>query len=141
TLVARDELTGWLGSFTRYKGKAGGTDLPNWLEMHRAGPGLVDRKTGDRPTLFVQRAAGAGTGGVQPGILARALTPEFLDAGLAARLLIAMPPKRNKRWSEVEVPLEVEAAYERLLGDLLQLDFATDDEGGLSPQRLALSPE
>jgi hypothetical protein len=27
-LVARDELGGWLGSFTRYKGKAGGPDLP-----------------------------------------------------------------------------------------------------------------
>src|SRR5262249_48006894 len=36
-LLARDELAGWLGSFGRYKGKQGGTDLPNWLEMHRAG--------------------------------------------------------------------------------------------------------
>src|SRR5262249_47230998 len=27
-LVARDELSGWLASFTRYKGRQGGTDLP-----------------------------------------------------------------------------------------------------------------
>src|SRR5262249_7185325 len=36
-LVGRDELSAWFASFCRYKGKAGGTDLPNWLEMHRAG--------------------------------------------------------------------------------------------------------
>jgi hypothetical protein len=41
TLVARDELAGWLGSFSRYKGKAGGSDLPAWLEMHRAGTVVV----------------------------------------------------------------------------------------------------
>jgi hypothetical protein len=78
TLVARDELAGWLGSFTRYKAQKGGTDLPNWLEMHRAGTVIVDRKTAERQTLFIQRAAVSITGGIQPGVLARALTPEFL---------------------------------------------------------------
>jgi hypothetical protein len=92
TLVARDELAGWLGSFTRYKGRNGGTDLPNWLEMHRAGTVIVDRKTPERPTLFIHRAAVSITGGIQPGILARELTTEFLDAGLGARLLKTMPP-------------------------------------------------
>src|SRR5262249_32420171 len=98
-LLARDELSGWLGSFTRYKGKAGGTDLPNWLEAFRAGTWLVDRKTGDRPTLVIPHAAVSVCGGIQPGVLARALTPEFLDAGLAARFLMAMPTKLPKRWS------------------------------------------
>src|SRR5207248_2876271 len=45
-LLARDELSGWLGSFKRYKSKEGGTDLPLWLEAHRAGCWIVDRKTG-----------------------------------------------------------------------------------------------
>src|SRR5579862_2887467 len=36
-LLARDELAAWLGSFGRYKGRAGGSDLPHWLEMFRAG--------------------------------------------------------------------------------------------------------
>ena len=26
----RDELAGWLTSFGQYKGKSGGSDLPNW---------------------------------------------------------------------------------------------------------------
>src|SRR5262249_57951207 len=52
-LVARDELGGWLGSFTRYKGRSGGSDLPGWLEMFRAEALGIDRKTGDRPPIFL----------------------------------------------------------------------------------------
>src|SRR5262249_50060623 len=126
TLVARDELAGWLGSFSRYKGKQGGTDLPNWLEMYRAGTVIVDRKTAERRTLFISRAAVSITGGIQPGVLARALTPEFLDAGLAARLLMALPPKQPKRWSDDEVDLEVEQAYQDALEKLLALEFDLD---------------
>jgi DNA polymerase I-like protein with 3'-5' exonuclease and polymerase domains len=139
-LVARDELAGWLGSFSRYKGKGGGTDLPHWLEMHRAGTVLVDRKTGERRHYFVQRAAVSVTGGIQPGVLAHALTPEFLDAGLAARLLMAMPPKLPKRWSECEVALVIEQAYQGNLDRLLALDFDTRD-GQPVPHAIGLSQE
>jgi DNA polymerase I-like protein with 3'-5' exonuclease and polymerase domains len=140
TLVARDELAGWLGSFGRYKSKQGGTDLPNWLEMFRAGTVIVDRKTGDRTTLYVPGAAASVTGGIQPGVLTRALTPEFLDAGLAARLLMAMPPKLPKQWTEVEVIPDVEQAYKDSLDRLLELDFDTKD-GEKVPHVLDLSPD
>jgi hypothetical protein len=140
-LVARDELAGWLGSFSRYKGKAGGSDLPYWLEMHRAGAIMVDRKTGDRRSVFVSRAAVSVTGGIQPGALARALTPEFLDAGLAARLLLAMPPKLPKRWSEAEIDPEVQRRYEGLLDALLALDFETNSDGERVPRVLRLSAD
>jgi DNA polymerase I-like protein with 3'-5' exonuclease and polymerase domains len=140
TLVARDELAGWFGSFTRYKGKAGGTDLPNWLEMHRAGTVIVDRKTGDRPTLFIPHAAASIAGGIQPGVLARVLTTEFLDAGLAARMLMAMPPRLPKRWSEAEVAEAVEGAYHAVIDRLLDLDFGASDDGDRVPQVLRLSP-
>src|SRR5262249_22417223 len=76
-LVARDELAAWFNSFTRYKGKAGGSDLPAWLEMHRGGTLVIDRKNGDRPTLFIPRAAVGVTGTIQPGSLSRILTPDF----------------------------------------------------------------
>ncbi len=139
-LVARDELAGWLGSFTRYKGKAGGTDLPNWLEMHRAGTVIVDRKTSERQTLYIPRAAVSITGGIQPGVLARALTPDFLDAGLAARLLLAMPPKQRKRWSEVEIAPDVERAYEKTLDALLALDSDIGTDGEKLPYVMELGP-
>jgi DNA polymerase I-like protein with 3'-5' exonuclease and polymerase domains len=138
TLAARDELAAWLASFTRYKGRQGGSDLPNWLELHRAGTIVVDRKTGERRTLFVSRAAVSVTGGIQPGVLARTLTPEFLDAGLAARVLMAMPPKLPKRWSEAEIDPGVEQAYQATLDKLLRLEFDTDG-GERVPHVLPLS--
>ena len=122
-LVARDELASWLGSFKQYKGRSEGSDLPNWLEMHMAGTVIVDRKTGDRKHYFVERAACSVTGGIQPGVLSRALTPEFLDAGLSARLLTAMPLRLPKRWSELEVSLTAEHDYQDLVDKLLGLDF------------------
>ena len=140
-LLARDELAGWLGSFSKYKGPKGGTDLPNWLEMFSAGTILVDRKTGPRPCLFVKRAAVSVAGGIQPGVLARALTQEFLDAGLAARLLMAMPPRLPKAWSEAEVDPDTEAAYHDLLDKLRGLEFDQHPELGRGPHVLKLSAE
>ena len=110
-LLTRDELNGWLASFTRYKDS---TDLPCWLEMHRAGAFLVDRKTGQRTTLMVEHAAVSVTGGIQPGVLARAVDADFLDAGLGACLLMAMPNRKPKRWSEVEVHPDCEAPMNAL---------------------------
>jgi hypothetical protein len=139
-LLARDELAGWLASFGRYKGKGGGTDLPHWLEMHQAGSVVVDRKTGERLHYFVPRAAVSVCGGIQPGVLARTLTTEFLDAGLAARLLLAMPAKRVKHWTEAEISPEVEGAYRGLIDKLLALEFAPDIPEP-TPHVLNLSPD
>jgi hypothetical protein len=139
-LVARDELSAWFGSFCRYKGKQGGTDLPNWLEMHRAGTILYDRKTGERRTVIVSRAAVSVTGGIQPGVLARVLTPEFLDAGLAARLLMAMPLKRPKQWTEMEIAEDVEKAYQKLLDGLIALEPDTEEKEKV-PHVLVLSSD
>ncbi len=138
TLVARDELAGWFGSFTRYKGKSGGSDMPLWLEAFGARPWIVDRKTGDRPSLFVPHAAVSVTGGIQPGVLASIITGEHLQAGLAARLLMAMPPKQPKHWSEVIVSPETETRYTSTLDALHQLGFA-DENGTKGPHALTLT--
>jgi DNA polymerase I-like protein with 3'-5' exonuclease and polymerase domains len=140
-LTCRDDLGGWLGSFTRYKGRAGGSDLPNWLEMSRAGTIQVDRKTGDRPTLFITHAAVSITGGIQPGALARALTPEYMEVGLGARILLAMPPKLGKRWSEVEIDLDVQEAYDKTLHALRELHMDRDQDGEKEPFAVRLTPE
>jgi hypothetical protein len=140
-LTCRDELGGWLGSFTRYKGKEGGSDLPNWLEMHRAGTIQVDRKTGERRTLFISHAAVSITGGIQPGALARALTTEHMDVGLGARILMAMPPKQPKRWTDVEIDLDVQGAYDKLLEGLRDLQMVKGRDGEREPFPLRMTPE
>ncbi|OWK39413.1 DUF3987 domain-containing protein [Fimbriiglobus ruber] len=139
-LVARDELAGWLGSFARYKGKGGGTDLPNWLELHRAGTVVVDRKTGDVKLVYVPYAAASVCGGIQPGVLAAHMSREFFDSGLTARILLAYPPRRPKVWTEVDVHPDTLAAVGRNLDALLALDLEPDPGGGTRPVRVCLSP-
>jgi len=137
-LVARDELAGWLGSFNQYKQGQGG-DVAHWLEMHRAGALLVDRKTGDKTTIHVDRAAVGIAGGIQPDTLRRCLTPEFFDNGLAARLLLAMPPKRVKRWTEADIAVKTLNAVGTLFTELLSFQPSTDIDGEPEPADIGLT--
>jgi hypothetical protein len=140
TLVTRDELDGWLLPFTRLKGKHISRDRASWLDMHLAGPLFVNRGTAKRGHHFVPRAAVSVTGSLQPQVLARALTPDAPAAGLAALFLLAMPPQLPMAWSETVIDLEVERAYNGIIGGLLALDFDTS-EGTKLPRVLSLSPE
>jgi hypothetical protein len=137
-LLARDELAGWLGSFTRYR--QAGSDLPHWLELWQAGALVVDRKSTERKNVVAERAAVSLCGSIQPGVLARVLASDFFDSGLVARLLLSMPPKVPKRWTECEVHPDTEYAYQELLEALLDLGFdqaSSEDR----PHVLFLSPE
>lgn len=80
------------------------------------------------------------TGTIQPGTLQRALTPENLEAGLPARLLMAMPPPQRKQWSKAVVAPEVRNAFKQLLERLLDLDFDPNAEGS-QPHALLLDDE
>ena len=139
-LVSCDELNSWLGSFDAYRGGRGG-DAAKWLSIHRAEGLIVDRKTGPKKTIFVKRAAVSVAGSIQPGTLRRALGDEYFENGLAARLLLAAPPRRGKRWSENTVDLDTYKAVERVFARLLALDFGVDDYGQQAPIDLPLSPE
>jgi hypothetical protein len=134
-LLARDELDGWFQGFTRYK-KSGGTDRPHWLELARAGTLRIHRVS--RPPLSVRRACCSITGTIQPAILAQALDREALAAGTGARFLMAMPPRRPRRWSEATVADELAKRYEDLLRSLLALPLA--DAVKRKPHVLELTP-
>ena len=86
------ELGSWFGSFQRYK-SGGGSDAPQWLVMNDGDTLRYDRKHGDPRTVYVPRAAVSLTGTIQPGTLRKLLGQEYLDNGLAARCLWAMPPE------------------------------------------------
>jgi hypothetical protein len=136
-LVARDELDGWFQSFCRYKGKGGGSDRPNLLELSRAGTLAVDRKSRPDGRLLVRRACASVTGTIQPGVVARAFNEEAMDAGLAARFLLAMPPRRRRAWSERDLPDDLTQRYQELIKALL--DLAPKDIARRSPHVLGLS--
>jgi Protein of unknown function (DUF3987) len=141
-LLARDELSGWFGSFDRYaaKGKAG-ADSANWNSMFNAEPISVDRKTPNLPTIFVPRAAVCICGGVQPGILQRALSKEHRDSGLGARLLLTYPPRKPKRWTEADIDPAAEAELAKLFDRLLDLQPTCDKEGKPWPLLVRLAPD
>jgi DNA primase catalytic core len=119
--VARDELDGWFQSFVRYKGKGGGSDRAGWLEMHRAGTLIVERLSRERGSVMVRRACASVCGTIQPGTLARALDQDALQAGMGARFLMAMPPRRRRVWTEREMPDDLAERYRNLLRELLAL--------------------
>jgi hypothetical protein len=139
-LVARDELSGWLGSFQKYKAKNAGSDLPNWLELFAAGCVTVDRKTGERTHVSVEHAAASVTGGIQPKVLGRILAGDYFECGLAARMLLAWPPRRVKVWSDAEVSEGTTQVYEKLLRDLHALTMRQASESRFVPHRRKLSP-
>ncbi len=131
-LLARDELAGWLGSFDRYAkaGKAG-ADSAHWLSMHNGEAMTIDRKTGIPPTIHVPSASVSITGGIQPGILSRALGQEHHESGMAARVLYAMPPRKAKRWTEADVNADTEAAVAAVFDRLFSLTMEPDPESPL----------
>ncbi|MCE9560426.1 MAG: DUF3987 domain-containing protein [Planctomycetes bacterium] len=140
-LVARDELAGWFGSFTRYKGKGGGTDEPNWLSMHRADAIVYDRKTGDKTSVFVPYAATSLTGGIQPGVLQNLASHDLFASGMVARIIFAMPPRTPKTWSDDEISPNTRAAAESSLGELFDLKGEVDEDGDLCPIVVRLNRE
>jgi len=137
-LMVRDELAGWFSGFDRYT-KAKGGDVAKWLEMHGGRTIVVDRKTGNPRTIYVPRAAVSVTGGIQPATLARVLGREYFDNGLAARLLLACPPRRVKQWTEAEIDQQIEDAVFDVFDRLFALEAATGDDGEPEPGIVRLS--
>ena len=137
-LLVRDELSGWLGGFDRYAQGKGG-DVARWLEMFGGRSMVVDRKSGNPRTIYVPRAAVSVCGGIQPVTLARALGTEHRENGLAARLLLACPRLRPKRWTEAEISPELERRIAAVFDRLYDLCPTTDDEGEVQPVIVPLS--
>ncbi len=138
-LLYRDELSGWVGSFTKYKGSAGGSDESNWLSIHRAGAITYDRKTGDKTTVYVPFGAASVTGGIQPGTLARMMTAGFFESGLVARILFCMPPRTPKTWTDAGIDQSVKDQANKSLDALYELASEVDEDGDPRPVVVPLS--
>lgn len=86
TLLARDELAGWLQGMTRYAG--GSTDRPFWLEAYGGRAYTVERM--GRDPVQVDRLAIGVTGAIQPDRL-KTLLLKSDDDGLLARFIPIWP--------------------------------------------------
>jgi hypothetical protein len=139
TLVAPDELAGWFGSFNQYK--AGGADVAHWLSLFGARPLKVDRKSPEKPTIYVPQAAVSITGTIQPDTLRRALTPEFFCNGLAARILLVMPPVTPKRWTDREIDPVTDRLITLLFDNLFAMKSCAGVSGEDEPVMVDLNPD
>ncbi len=80
-------------------------------------------------------------GGIQPGILNRALGVEHRENGLAARLLLSFPSRIAKQWTEADIDPAAEKEIARLIDRLFDLRPATDDDEELRPVVVGLTPD
>jgi hypothetical protein len=137
-LVIRDELAGWL-NFDRYSASGKGGEAAKWLEVHGGRPLVVDRKTSEM--IYVPKAAVSIIGGIQPGILARYVGQEHRDNGLLARLLLTMPPRRPKVWTEADIDPKAEASIAVIFEALHHLTPTLNDGGEPLPVTVMLTAE
>lgn len=115
-LLGADELSGWLTGMNQYKGK--GADRSHWLTLYDGNRLTIDRKTGPIKLIIVPRGIVSITGGIQPGVLRRALSDDDFDSGLPARFIFAMPPDKPIGWSDTPAPDS--SRYETLLKRLIE---------------------
>lgn len=122
----RDELAAWFGSFDRYTQRRGScsSDQSFLLSTYNGTPQPVDRRTGDRRDLYIPRGSLWVTGGIQPGILARAMGAAERKAGLLSRLLLACPPARPQRYSDDDVSAATKERFDATLQGLFALEGA-----------------
>ncbi|MGO9003940.1 MAG: YfjI family protein [Limisphaerales bacterium] len=141
-LLARDELSGWLGGFDKY---SEGNEAAQWLEFHSGNAVRIDRKGGEKKTIYILRALVSVTGTIQEPVLRNLLTGDdakHFDNGLAPRFIMAMPPERARQWREAITPPALTRQYADLFCDLLKLAPHIDAETGRrEPVTLNFSPE
>lgn len=141
-LVCRDEISGWITSFDKYAGSSkGDSDSSFWLSIYSGSSISVDRKTGEERTIYIPMASVSITGSIQPGTMYRLLKKEHRDSGLAARILMANPPRKTKRWSDAEISEQLTKNYEKLIRKLYTLEPKKDENGTIVPNYAVLSDD
>ena len=139
-LLARDELSGWIGNLDRYAKSKGG-DEPSYLSMFGGDPLNIDRKSGTPKYLHVPAAYLSITGTIQPGVLNRAMGPERRQSGLLARFIVTCPPRRRRKWCDESVPESLVSDVRDVFNKLFAMEPARDSLGEESPEVVRLSPE
>ncbi len=139
-LLARDDLSDWIGSFERHRKNA--RDAHKWFEMHKAGTFSVIRKvdkyTSEGATRFFHDAALSVAGTMHPETLKRAHEKQNC---LLPRLLMAWPPPKPRQWTNEPEDTNAHEAFESLFERLVKLNFARDEAGFAVPVEIKLSPE
>jgi Protein of unknown function (DUF3987)/VirE N-terminal domain len=138
-LVRKDELSHWLASFDQYT-NAKGADVSRWLSLHTAAFLAVDRRSDER-RYRIHDPRVCITGGIQPAVLARALTQDFFERGLPARFLFAAPQIPTNSWSEITINDDLKQGALAVFDELWLLQPDNDEYGQPCPKLLRLDAD
>jgi hypothetical protein len=138
-LVRKDELSHWLASFDQYT-NAKGADVSRWLSLHTAAFLAVDRRSDER-RYRIHDPRVCITGGIQPAVLARALTQDFFERGLPARFLFAAPPIPANSWSEITINDDLKQGALAVFDELWLLQPDNDEYSQPCPKLLRLEAD
>ena len=122
-LLVRDELSGFFSCMNQYKSGGKGGDDAAYLAMHGGRSLIIDRKSTDKPHIYVPLATLSIVGAIQPGVLKRLLTRDRMESGMAARFLMAYPPPRKVRWTEKSIDEVVEDRLTTIFDYLISLQL------------------
>lgn len=136
-----DELGALLGSFDRYKGAKAGGDVQQFLSMFGARNLRVDRKGGEKKTIFVERAALSICGNIPPKTLRQFIGVEHKDNGLLQRFLFANPPFKSKKWTDATISRGATQAVLDVMLALSRLEWETTAEVEKVPMVIAMTDD
>lgn len=123
--VANDELSGWINAMDQFT-TAKGADLSNWLELFNGHGTTVDRAA--KEPMRIPRTSVNVTGTITRAQWRESMSGTNASNGLAPRFLIAMPPKKYQRWTNVGIDQSVVAEYDAMVGKLLSLTPDANDD-------------
>lgn len=136
-----DELGALLGSFDRYKGSKAGGDVQQFLSMFGARNLRVDRKGGEKKTIFVERAALSIFGNIPPKTLRQFIGVEHKDNGLLQRFLFANPPFKPKQWTDATISKDATKVVFDVMLALSRLEWETNAEDEKVPLVIAMTDD
>jgi len=117
-----DEMSGWVRRFNRYRL---GSDEQDFLTLWDGGMLVVDRRGRDEAVRIPETYL-AMLGTIQPGPMGELITKTRIESGMSARLLLCYPEKMPRKYTEEEVPEELEGRLQKLFADLRGLSAGTD---------------
>lgn len=129
-----DELASLVGGMDRYK--RGSSDESFYLQAYDGKPHQIDRKGGDKPSIYVPRCALTILGGIQPGKARELLDSGKRSSGFVQRLLFCWPPRRAYRWTHDEPSGITLHNYGALISKLYRLE-----ESDTGPEIIQPTPE
>ena len=132
-VLFRDEVTGWIESYDRYKG---GGDRSFWIEAFGGGAFPIDRKNSSKP-IVISHLSIAATGGMQPDKLP--VIYKGADDGLASRFLFAWPDEQPE-FEIVRGEPDDDRLAKNSFARLTELVMQPGDDGP-EPRKIPLMPE